>query len=279
MKRKGFLLALAVVLVANVFVLAGVAYNRGGAPDARLTLTARELPPAWDFGDYTDGGENTGLSLRIEWQNNPDIEKSILTREKLASLGFRFPPVQGKPDGKESKTLLDRKAYVVLEYNGRAWAGLLQARQVALAKLLADARNDAERQRYQKSHDHFERTASRLVLVDVGLDPAALRARYGDGGKYLIAKARVSASSYFRDVQARSTEHEVQGHISELLPDTVYVPRQFHGLIQQPGKPRPRFGWQYDPDSTVLPDYQVTLAYGQRHEPWVEAVTAGPAVH
>jgi hypothetical protein len=263
------------VLAVNVFVLAGVAYNRSGTPTARMVLTARELPLAWGNGEYGESGENTGVSLRLDWNNRSDTEKSILSREELESVGFRFPPAGETWDMQHRKSFLDRKAYAVFEYNGEAWAALLKARQASLAKSLADAKNDAQRQRSQQSYDHFEKTASRLVLVGIGLDPAALRGRYPDGGKYLIAKVKVAAYLFIPDRQYRPQDYEIHGRLAALLPDALYVPRQFHALIEKPGAKVVSWRWKYDVDASEVPPYQVTLAYGQRYEPWVEEVAAG----
>src|SRR5207245_9835380 len=47
MRRAGLLSALALIVVTNAIVLAGVLSNRRGEPDAILTLTERELPLGW----------------------------------------------------------------------------------------------------------------------------------------------------------------------------------------------------------------------------------------
>jgi len=264
MTRKGFLWALGVVLVANGFVLAGVAYNRSGTPNARLVLSARELPAAWR--DYGNNRENTGISLSLAWQQS---EPAVLTRSKLESLGFRLPRTKEERGSPRYKHLLDRKAYAVFEFNGEAWAALLKEKQAHLAKSLVEAKSDNERKNFQKSYDRFEKTASRLVLVDAGRDPTALRARYADGGKYLIAKVQVSVYPYFHDSADRSEQYDVQSRLV-ILPGTIYVPRQFHALIESSDK-RWR-GWAFNPENAEVPGYQVTLAYGQRYEPWVEGV-------
>ena len=44
MKRHGWWVALAVVLLANTVALVGAALNRAGEPEAMLELTERELP-------------------------------------------------------------------------------------------------------------------------------------------------------------------------------------------------------------------------------------------
>lgn len=65
MRRPGYLLAAALVVVVNGIVLAGVAYNRTGVPTARMVLTARELPVASSY--FPHNSEDTGLSLHIRW--------------------------------------------------------------------------------------------------------------------------------------------------------------------------------------------------------------------
>lgn len=270
MKRKGFLLALVLVIVVNAIVLSGVAYNRSGTATAHLILSARELPLSWGYGSE----ENTGLSLRIVWNHSTD--KTILTQEKLESLGFSFPETREIRSPKNTKQPLPRKAYAVLEYNGNAWVQLLKKRQDDLAKSLENAKTDQQREMLQKNYDQFEKNASRLVLVDVGVNPTSLRAQYSDTGKYLITQARVTAYAYFKGNKNNPFKYEINGAISELLPDTIYVPRQFHNLIQKPGQRRPAYyDWNYRPDNISLPQYQVTLDYGKRYEPWVESVSPG----
>ena len=62
--RKPLLAAVILLLLANVAVLAGVAYNRSGPPLVSIELTERELPIQLFFG-ITD--ENTATALSIEW--------------------------------------------------------------------------------------------------------------------------------------------------------------------------------------------------------------------
>jgi hypothetical protein len=194
----------------------------------------------------------------------------VLNRAKLEALGFRMAPRTTKWDGAHHKDLLDRKAYAVFELNGEAWAALLQQKQAELVESLAKARNDSERKSRQDEFERFSKNTSRLVLVDAGLDPAALRARFADRSKYLIAKVKVSAYPAYSGM-ADSKEDIAYGHIT-LLSGEIDIPHEFHALIAPPGAaPRPRV-WQYNP---LLPDaapYQVTVAYGQRYEPWVEGV-------
>lgn len=267
MMRKGYLLALALVLAANAVVLAGVAYNRSGTPKSRMVLTARELSLSWNYGDFSGRSENTGMSLNIDWQSDPNSYQQIFTREKLEAIGFHYPTAVQQGD-RAYKHLLDRKAYVVLEYNGAAWEAYLQKTKEKHAEELAKAQSEKQRENLEERQAYFERNASRLVLVDIGPDAAALRARYADGSKYLITKARVSA--YFN--AARKTGDEIHAQIAGLLPNEVNVPRQYHAMIQQVEQERRQFNRKYDSSNPEMPSYKITLVYGQRDEPWIEAV-------
>lgn len=268
MKQKRYLLGVALVLVTNLIVLGGVAYNRSGTPHARVMMTARELPIAWHYGF---GSENTGLSLRIRWSEGVRRAQAILDRKKLESLGFDFSRALGNTHPDHRKTLLPRKAYAVLEYNGDAWKRLLRSRQEKLTADLAKAGNDAQRNRLKQSYERFEKTASRLVLVDVGPDRAALRTRYPDGSRYIVARARVSAYVYPPGVRG---ERRIIGAVSGLLPGTVYVARKFHTALRAANPDLFRLRWTYRPGRIEVPAYQVTLAYGRNDEPWIENVAA-----
>jgi hypothetical protein len=269
MKHKRFLLGIGLVVAANLIVLGTVAYNRTGSPDARLTLTARELPVAWHYGF---GSENTGLSLRIRWSQEQGTVRAILDRKKLESLGFDFSRALQNTDMDHYKTLLPRKAYAVLEYEGPAWRRLLKSRQEKLTADLAKVGSDTQRERLKQSYERFAKTASRLVLVDVGPDCAALRTRYPDRNRYIVAKARVSAYAYVRGAGSNPPGYRIVGAVTELLPDTLYVPRKFHRVLREsaPALFRPRRA--YRPGRIEPPAYQVTLAYGRGDEPWIEKV-------
>lgn len=271
MMRKGYLIALALVLAVNVVVLAGVAYNRSGTPKSRMVLTARELPLSWSFGEFGSRSDNSGMSVYIDWQSDQESHKSLLTREKLMTLGFRYP-ADAQRDDRGYKQLLDRKAYVVLEYNGAAWEAYLQQKRDKHAEALAEAQSEQQRKSLEQQQEFFERTSSRLKLVDIGPNATALRARYADGGKYLITQARVSAYHNYTHTADKAND-EIRAQIVGLLPHAINVPRPYHAAIQQAEKERRRFNWKYDRNNIDMPGYKITLVYGQRNEPWIEAVT------
>jgi hypothetical protein len=85
MTRRGLVLAAAVILVTNAFVLLGVARNRAGRSLQTIQLTERELPMNYR------GKEDSGVALRIQWNQYSFAmfdQYSWLDRAKLESLGF-----------------------------------------------------------------------------------------------------------------------------------------------------------------------------------------------
>ena len=60
---------LALVVLTNLAILAGVAYNRSGQ-SAVLELTERELALAEPWSR----GESSGLQLRLDWFTAPSME-------------------------------------------------------------------------------------------------------------------------------------------------------------------------------------------------------------
>jgi hypothetical protein len=68
-----FVSGFALILIANVIALAGVAANRSGKPEAVIELTERELRlPYYEMND-----ENSGLALHLNWRTLPEIKDDI----------------------------------------------------------------------------------------------------------------------------------------------------------------------------------------------------------
>ncbi|MEJ2632541.1 MAG: DUF4824 family protein [Acidihalobacter sp.] len=264
MKRKGFLLAIAFVLLANVVVLAGVAYNRSGAPTSELQLTAREVYIAHSY--YGLGRENSGVSLYLRWHRPEGPGQSVLNEQKLLTIGFHKPRAYVDRRGwRHSMVSRTREAYLVLEYGGTAWQRLLETRRTKLDEELKTVKSETRRQRLQTSFERFAKTASRLVLVDVGNAPGALRARYPDRRRYLIAKARITAYQIYRRNGSGAPQPALRGSVSRLLPGTISVPHTDTAAILALNSQR-----YSSHHGTPVPT--VTLAYGQRYEPWIVGV-------
>jgi hypothetical protein len=111
---------------------------------------------------------------------------------------------------------------------------------------------------------------SRLVPVDVGTDPAALRKRYPDRTRFIVAPAIAG----LRLVQRRNgAPARLAGSVTAILPSDLYVPKQHRALLdrlQAADKTRNGLWMRMTHD----PRYVVTLKYGSRHEPWIDKVEA-----
>lgn len=242
MRRAGPLLAAAVVVVANLVALTSVARNRSGEPGAELWLTERELPRApWT-------GESAGVFLRLEWARSWPGSKADwpwLDRAKLESLGFDCDhPADAEDAASRYARVVPREAYVVLELDGEAFARWIEAREGQPATPPPPGGRG----------ENSRETASRLVPIDAGSDPAALRRLHPDRGRHLILPAVVSPG--WRD-------GVVFGRIRQLRLSQVHVPRDVAAgvpALRQRG--------------TAAPRYEVLVRFGARLEPW--AVEARP---
>jgi len=274
MRRLRMWAAIALVAATNAVVLAGVAYNRSGEPEALVTLTERELPLAYTIE------ENSGVGVRVDWRQyrkwNPyseDAGPAWFDQKKLETVGYESSrPVDDPSARLDYEKALPRKAFVVLEYEGEAWRTWIAeadrdrariatqiGRQEATLKDLEEAEQDL---------DHLRRMNSRLIAVDVGLDPAALRAQYPDRAKYIIAPAEVRLILVREQTDKRGVKRPAYlgGVISSILVDRIAVPTELRSALDP-----------FRQDSTLSPGpheprYRVTVKYGRRHEPWIEAI-------
>jgi len=90
---------LGLIALTNAVALVGVTYNRSGEPEAKLSLTQRELrtPYRW-YGNR----ENSGLALSLIWRVlNPPKYKSMDTSERAG-----HPRGSTKPRWKRSDSTL-----------------------------------------------------------------------------------------------------------------------------------------------------------------------------
>lgn len=287
--RRLFMLGFALLLLTNLVVLAGVAYNRSGEPDARITLTERELRPWHSYND-----ENSGFALRVAWRISDDQEDDHylyysrpqifpyyrgntewLDSNKLDALGFDTDEIFRRGDDPDRyKVPISREAYVVLEYDGDAYRRALSHAQATVnkeKKALADRSDDEELQERVKKAERwleFERIEnSRLFVVNVGPDPDLLRQQYSDRGHFIIAKGLVSAD-YFDSCDRMG----VFGRIQQVHIDSIHVPLRFREQFDAILVPRS----VRSEDPPQPPRYAVDLAYGSRLEPWIEDVRPLP---
>jgi hypothetical protein len=259
MKFRLPIFAIVLVVVVNAFVLAGAAWNRAGEPEAVLELTERELALPYVRGFRQ---ENSGIALRI---HRPHQTFDWLDDDKLRTLGVEPEDFSRDPHDRWQRSY--REVHAVLEFDGPAFQELLNARREEVeSKIRAGEGNQAHRDRLRQSVAEMEKSESRLVVIDAGLDPEALRSRYPDRNQYAIVEARLSLHA---GVRRGDDVPRLQSRIGRLSLQQVYVPRRFHAALETATESERRR--QFDP-----PRYQVELRWGRRLEPWVTNITPLP---
>ncbi len=290
MRRWGPVLAIAWVLIVGAITLVGVARNRAGEPEADVVLTERELPiPGWTRE------EDTGLSLRIAWTGpvgRTGEDATWLDRAKLEGLGFdcRYP-VEAKSAEEHYAHALPRDVVLVLEYDGDAWKRWIDARERNAREQSPSPSERTDPLAFEKrvtelfaTVDAARESASRLFVVDAGLDAAELRRRYPDRSRYVLARGVVRIAAETAGGEKLATPAHLVGRAMILLVDAVQVPLGRRALLdslvasdrkglgaakpESPGARRrgPFTGKQHPPR------YRVHVRWGRRLEPWIVSV-------
>lgn len=270
-------LGLALIGLSNAIVLGGVAYNRAGEPTSQVVLTERELGIPYR-GSYWN--ENSGVSLRFRWRvfNSEDTNSNFshwgepdwLDADKLAALGFdvSYPLDRDDSDERYGKTQ-NREVLLVLEYDGAAYQEALKHKQqdvdACQARVLENPDSSELAYKLEQANELLEKeqhTYSRLFAIDAGLDYDALRTQYPDTHRHLITKGQVS----LQYLVSNDKGVHLGGNLSGLSVEEVNVPPQQADLLL------PYEGSVLDSEARD-PRYAVTINYGQRYEPWVEAIS------
>ncbi|MDI6745576.1 MAG: DUF4824 family protein [Rhodocyclaceae bacterium] len=282
---RGWTLAagIGLILLTNAVALGGAWWNRAGEPESQLFLTEREL--VLPYRGYRMA-ENSGLALRLAWRVADAEGKAQhsnyggggvpawLDGERMAALGFE---TRADPAGQETRRRYERQqpreVLIVLELAGPDWQAALQqaeenaARHAAAAAVNADSMEFANRaKRAQEAWRHEELSSSRLFAIDAGRNLAALRARYPDKTRFMIINGTLRPRLLTRDKQQRFA-----GYIDDVSVSRINVPFALRPVLEQ--LPTRAHNKAEDEE----PRYAVSLAIGQRLEPWIVAVSALPA--
>jgi hypothetical protein len=272
--RKRVLVAgLALIALVNVAVLAGVAYNRSGEPESRLTLTERELRPSGMVGPH----ENSGLAMHLQWRVPVDeVHEGYyhgygevayggappwLDEAKMAELGFDVSIPDVDIESRHSfKREQPRDVLLVLELDGPAYqqsiAGALKYAETLKAK------NNPESSKLADEIVPKERKFnSRLFVVDAGLDATSLRTKYPDRSKYAVVPGRVAPAMRFSATGGRHA-----GYVQAVSIATINVPLALHGAFEGAV---PDVGFPIFTPSGKRARYEARLAFGKRLEPWL----------
>jgi hypothetical protein len=281
--------------LTNAVMLVGVASNRRFPPESILKLTERELGPQWDW--MWQSGENSGLSLELRLRTEPVLTPGIddgtgpsllysgvvgfyagsyagatpwLDRSKLATLGFDVTVLPGDDAAAEHyERMLGRDVLLVLELDGPVRQRALEAARAALARLensAADPTSKCRADCLRNARDALsqeERQASRLFVVDAGLDRAALQRKYTDPTRYAVVRGQIAPTVIGERSSAR-----LYGRVTAVRCDNINVPMKFRDAIPVDGPVRPVTASSQEP-------FQVTVAFGRRLEPWILAAHTG----
>lgn len=261
MRHKGPLVASAVVLVFNLATIAMVAVNRSGDPEAVLELTERELslPPR--------EAENTALALRLEWVDPEAVRPGPgwFDRTKLQEIGFDCRLAPSEENRQRYFAAMPRATYAVLEDQGEAWR-----RYLAEPVFPTPAGGAPWRLRHAEADPAVRPNGSHLVLVDVGNDPSALRARHPDRRRQVV----VPAVAGLRLVEERGQAPYLEGLVTAVMPQQLNVERNQRKLLETlQSERRGRTGAR--PDGAMPPAeprFRATVKWGRSLEPWLADV-------
>jgi hypothetical protein len=279
----------ALVLVANLAILAAVAWNRSGETTAELVVTERELM----LPDYRQE-ENSGIFLRLvlthrtpaairraaHWRRHEiePVEYEWLDRRKLRELGFRTGVEPDDPEAMDHYAhVTARRVFLAVEMDGEAWSRWLAGREGELEELRRRVREGvAERSELENEEallalDRSMR--SRLFPVDAATDARALRVRYPDGRRHTVIVGVIRP----RLVEPTDGSPYLTGSVRYLSVGQIRVPPKLRDRLEaflptatrretaERSRRQAEAGWP----SPAEPRYRAVVAFGRRHEPWL----------
>lgn len=270
--QKGlYIVALALLVVTNIFVLTGVTSNRSGEPEAIVQLTERELRLP-----YSIHKENSGLSLSLNWRALPK-DKSYarsntshpdwLDIDKLSELGFDID----KNKNEHHKRPLPIEVFVVLENDGPAYQESLKRTESFYKKANQEYSLSNDNEKLKKELDRLEKqlnqekiSKSRLFAIDAGTDPVKLRSQHSNSSQYIITRGMVKLGYRYKN-----DDKGITGYVSGLSINKINVPLHQRELFTGPLSEKISKYNSIDPPRSR---YSVEVAYGSRYEPWIKSI-------
>ena len=256
------IIAFSLLVITNIIVLLGVNVNRSGELTSKVTLTERELRLP-----YGSNRENSGIALRMVYRVlNSDENKTYsyyntpawLNSEKLTALGFDLDMYV---NAKYPKIAIPKEVLLVLENDGEVYKRSLQhVNDVFLEhqqQFNANPMDQRLKSRYDMAKLDLQReslSASRLFVIDTGLDYEALRRQYSDKSKFLIVKGVVK-------LRHNKNIKRIYGYIKELSIQKIHVPLEHKETVS---------GLEYNSDNG--PRYSTVIYYGSQYEPWIASI-------
>ena len=284
-RRHSLVSGLSLIVLVNAVALAGVAWNRSEPADSNLQLSERELSDSYSYWRWRK--ENNGIALRLDYRwpsNAADDNRYIrLSAEKMAELGFSVPSELNEESVERYRRQLDRDALLVLELDGPSYQRELQlAREhhetsKQLHELApTNEKLEREAKEAREALEHEQHIASRLFIVDAGLDRHSLRTRYPDRKRYAIARGIVSVFIDSERVEWTGEGPDTRphnqrwvwrigGHAEVPVAQNIQLPQRWHAtfesLPRQPDQPDRSYARQ----GKV---FSAEVAFGKRLEPW-----------
>lgn len=259
------------VLLVNVVVLSGIAYNRSEHSLAHLVLTERELTV---INRYSSGDENSGMALELNWNmlsysdnNKLEFRKwgspEWLNKEKYRQLGIDV----GSREEKDDYEIQSIEVIYVFEFDGadyqRALAlskGELEQARLELKKNPGDENLQSQVESLNAELQRLRLSESRLFIIDVALDQQVLLEKYQDKTKYLFLRG---------ELQPYWSEKKLYAGLRDPFISSVHVPRPYSDMIENATGDERYDVYGKDP---IEPRYLVNLNLGKRLEPWVDTV-------
>ncbi len=272
--RRLVLVSISLLVLTNIVVLSGVAYNRSDAPLASLEMTERELPL---YQPSLINRDNSGTALSLKWQVLTSKESASylplsyqtplwLDHRKLKELGFDMAALNSDVAEVRDKTSqLTQKVILVLEYDGQAYQKAIARAERHVDRLppygsVFLSQNLLQRQyKYKQILRNLEVSDTRLFIVDAGLDEEALLQQYGQRTNYFLVQGEIGV---------HFSKGNLKGSIQRLYIEQIHAPLPYSKALRilATGK---------NPASVELPapGYKVQLNFGKRFEPWIESVS------
>ncbi|OGS80575.1 MAG: hypothetical protein A2061_00865 [Gallionellales bacterium GWA2_59_43] len=260
------------IVLTNAVVLLGATYNRSGDPESQLRLTQREL----QHSQWRAEKDNSGITLELNWRILPaQLDRydrysagrwempAWLDKVKLEQLGFDVAKLASERGYGRRDDIQPREVLLVLELNGPAYLQAVQRARIyadqAKALLAANSRSERDKESAKDAAENYrdeQLKNSRLFVIDAGVDLQKLRATYPDRTRYVIVHGLVRPTSVQKEGGTK-----IGGQITELHAERINVPYLYREVFINSAA------------------FEVTVAFGQRLEPWIVAASRAMATN